>query len=134
MAECGYDGGYTTVQKYVMEKKSQLKSANGQFLKLEWAPGEAQVDFGVCDFRVLGVVREVHYLMVTFPLSNVSLAQRFWGETSKCVCEGLRAVFEFLRRRAAAARLRQRHRRRQARRRARERGRHLRGVRGPLRL
>ena len=95
MAECGYDGGYTTVQKYVKEKKSQLKSANGQFLKLEWAPGEAQVDFGVCDFRVLGVVREVHYLVVTFPFSNVSLAQRFWGETSECVREGLKAVFEF---------------------------------------
>lgn len=94
-AECGYDGGYTTVQKYVKEKKSQLKSANGQFLKLEWAPGEAQVDFGVCDFRVLGVVREVHYLVVTFPFSNVSLAQCFWGETSECVCEGLKAVFEF---------------------------------------
>ena len=95
VAECGYDGGYTTVQKYVKEKKSQLKSANGQFLKLEWAPGEAQVDFGVCDFRVLGVVREVHYLVVTFPFSNVSLAQCFWGETSECVCEGLKAVFEF---------------------------------------
>ena len=95
VAECGYDGGYTTVQKYVKEKKSQLKSANGQFLKLEWAPGEAQVDFDVCDFRVLGVVREVHYLVVTFPFSNVSLAQCFWGETSECVCEGLKAVFEF---------------------------------------
>ena len=77
------------------EKKAQLKSANGQFLEFEWAPDEAQVDFGVCDFRVLGVVREVHYLVVTFPFSNVSLAQRFWGETSECVREGLKAVFEF---------------------------------------
>ena len=95
VAECGCDGGYTTVQKYVKEKKFQLKSANGQFLKLEWEPGEAQVDFGVCDFRVLRAVHEVHYLVVTFPFSNVSLAQRFWGETSECVCEGLKAVFEF---------------------------------------
>lgn len=76
-------------------EKSQFKSANGQFLKLEWATGEAQVDFGVCDFRVLGVVREAHHLVVTFPFSNVSLAQSFWGETSECVCEGLKAVFEF---------------------------------------
>ena len=30
-----------------------------------------------------------------FPFSNVSLAQCFWGETSECVCEGLKAVFEF---------------------------------------
>ncbi len=95
VAECEYDGGYTTVQKYVKERKSQMKAARGQFLNLEWAPAEAQVDFGVCDFRVLGVVREVHYLVVTFPFSNVSLAQCFWGETSECVCEGLKAVFEF---------------------------------------
>lgn len=95
VAEFGYDGGYTTVQKYVKERKSQARSAKRQFLNLEWAPAEAQVDFGVCDFRVLGVAREVHYLVVTFPFSNVSLAQCFWGETSECVCEGLKAVFEF---------------------------------------
>ncbi len=95
VAECGYEGGYTIVQKYVRARKSELKRANDGFLHLEWAPAEAQVDFGVCDFRVLGVVREVHYLVVTFPFSNVSLAQCFWGENSECVCEGLRAVFEF---------------------------------------
>lgn len=95
VAECGYGGGYTTVQKYVKERKAQIKNAKSQFLNLEWAPGDAQVDFGVCDFRVLGVVREIHYLVVTFPFSNVSLAQCFWGETSECVCEGLKAVFEF---------------------------------------
>lgn len=95
VAECGYGGGYTTVQKYVKERRAQIKNAKSQFLNLEWAPGDAQVDFGVCDFRVLGVVREIHYLVVTFPFSNVSLAQCFWGETSECVCEGLKAVFEF---------------------------------------
>lgn len=95
VAECGYDGGYTIVQKYVKERKAEAGNAKDEFLNLEWAPGEAQVDFGVCDFRVLGVVREVHYLVVTFPFSNVSLAQCFWGETSECVCEGLKAVFEF---------------------------------------
>lgn len=95
VAECGYDGGYTTVQKYVKARKAQMRGPKGQYLNLEWAPAEAQVDFGVCDFKVLGVVREVRYLVVTFPFSNVSLAQCFWGETSECVCEGLKAVFEF---------------------------------------
>lgn len=83
------------MQKYVKKRKAQMKSGRAQYLNLEWAPAEAQVDFGVCDFRVLGVVREVHYLVVTFPFSNVSLAQCFWGEASECVCEGLKAVFEF---------------------------------------
>lgn len=64
VAECGYGGGYTTVQKYVKERRAQIKNAKSQFLNLEWAPGDAQVDFGVCDFRVLGVVREIHYLVV----------------------------------------------------------------------
>lgn len=95
VAECGYDGGYTTVQKYVRERKAETKAAKGQYLTLEWAPGEAQVDFGECDFRVLGVMRNVHYLVVTFPFSNVSLAQCFWGENAECVCEGLKAVFEY---------------------------------------
>ena len=95
VAECGFDGGYTIVQQYVKARKSELKRAKDEFLHLEWAPAEAQVDFGVCDFRILGIVREVHYLVVTFPFSNVSLAQCFRGENSECVCEGLKAVFEF---------------------------------------
>lgn len=95
VAECGFDGGYTIVQQYVKARRSELKRAKDEFLHLEWAPAEAQVDFGVCDFRILGIVREVHYLVVTFPFSNVSLAQCFRGENSECVCEGLKAVFEF---------------------------------------
>lgn len=95
MAECGFDGGYTIVQQCVKARKSELKRAKDEFLHLEWAPAEAQVDFGVCDFRILGIVREVHYLVVTFPFSNVSLVQCFRGESSECVCEGLKAVFEF---------------------------------------
>lgn len=95
VAECGFDGGYTTVQQYVRARKSELKRAKDEFLHFERAPAEAQVDFGVCDFRVLGIVREVHYLVVTFPFSNVSLVQCFWGENLECICEGLKAVFGF---------------------------------------
>ena len=58
VAECGFDGGYTTVQQYVRARKSELKRAKNEFLHLGWAPAEAQADFGVCDFRVLGIVRE----------------------------------------------------------------------------
>ena len=94
--EHGYKGGYSLVQAYVKKRKAELRAAADMFLELEWAPGEAQVDFGECEFRVLGVVRTVHYLVVTFPFSNVSLAQVFWGENSECVCEGLKAVFEFV--------------------------------------
>lgn len=47
-------------------------------LALNWLPGEVRVDFGKTDFRV----------------SNG--AQIFWDETAKCVCQGLRSVFEFV--------------------------------------
>ena len=93
--EQGYSGGYTLVQSYVKGKKRLNQSANDQFLNLVWSPGEAQVDFGLCDFKVLGVSKEVHYLVVTFPCSNVSLSQCFWGENAECVCEGLKAIFEY---------------------------------------
>lgn len=88
VAECGFDGGYTIVQQYVKAGRSELKRVKDEFLHLEWVPAEAQVDFGVCDFGILGIVREAHYLAVTFPFSSVSLAQCFRGVNSECVCEG----------------------------------------------
>lgn len=93
VAECGFDGGYTTVQQCVRVGKPELKRAKDEFLHLEWAPAEAQADFGVCDFRVLGIVREAHYLVVTSPFSDVPSGRCFWGENSECVCEGLKAIF-----------------------------------------
>lgn len=93
VAECGFDGGCTIVQQYVRARRAELRRAKDELLHLGWAPAEAQVDFGVCDFGVLGVVREVHYLVVTFPFSDVPLAQCLWGENPECVCEGLEAVF-----------------------------------------
>lgn len=99
--EEGFEGSYTTVQRYVKRRRERLaaeldaREAQG-FLLLDWAPGECQVDFGQADFRVRGVVQRGHFLVVEFPHSNVGLAQVFWGETAECVCQGLRNVFEFV--------------------------------------
>ena len=62
------------------------------------APGRVpgRLRAGQADFRVRGVVTRGHFLVVTFPHSNVGLAQVFWGETAECACQGLRDVFEFL--------------------------------------
>ena len=51
-----------------------------------------------------------HFLVVTFPHSNVGLAQVFWGETAECVCQGAPRRLRVPRGRAAARRVRQRHR------------------------
>lgn len=99
--EMGYTGSYSTVQRYVRRRKAQMaeerdaRDARG-YLQLSWLPGECQVDFGEADFRVRGVTRRGKYLTVSFPHSNVGLTQVFWGETSECVCQGLRDVFEFV--------------------------------------
>ena len=98
--ELGYDGSYSTVQRYVRRRREEMarerdrRDAEG-FLTLSWLPGEVQVDFGEADFRVRGVVTRGKYLTVTFPHPDVGPAQVFWGETSECVCQGLRNVFEF---------------------------------------
>ena len=99
--EEGYAGSYSTVQRYVKRRREEMarerdrRDAEG-FLTLRWLPGEVQVDFGEADFRVRGVTTRGKYLTVTFPHSNVGLTQVFWGETSECVCQGLRNVFEFV--------------------------------------
>ena len=54
------------------------------------------MDFGEADFKVRGVLQRGYYLTVSFPHANVGLTQVFWGETSECVCQGLRNVFEFV--------------------------------------
>ena len=98
-----------------MAAERDRRDAQG-YLKLEWLPGEAQVDFGEADFRVRGVVTRGKYLTVTFPHSNVGLTQVFWGEASECVCQGLRDVFEFVSGVPPQGGLRQRDRGRRARR------------------
>lgn len=35
------------------------------------------------------------YFVVTFPYSNVGLAQVFPGQNAECVCQGLRNIFEY---------------------------------------
>lgn len=99
--EEGYTGSYSTVQRYVRRRREEMRAerdARDQqgYLDLDWLPGECQVDFGEADFRVRGVVTRGKYLTVSFPHSNVGITQVFWGETSECVCQGLRNVFEFV--------------------------------------
>jgi transposase len=92
--EHDFDGSYSLVQRYVKELKSQ--SGQEAFLDLIWPPAEAQVDFGQADFDICGVRIRMHYLVITFPYSNVGIVQIFYGETAECVCEGLKRIFAFI--------------------------------------
>ncbi|MDD6566532.1 MAG: IS21 family transposase [Olsenella sp.] len=98
--ELGYEGSYSTARRYVRRRREEMarerdrRDAEG-FLAPGWLPGEVQVDFGEADFGVRGVLTRGKYPAAAFPHSNVGLTQVFWGETSECVCQGLRNVFEF---------------------------------------
>lgn len=94
--EYGADVGCSTVRRYVSEARAARKALDGQHLDLDWHPGEAQADFGEADFCVRGVKTRMKYFVVSFPYSNVGLAQVFPGENAECVCEGLRRAFEYV--------------------------------------
>lgn len=51
--EEGFDGSYSTVQRYVKSIRHEQQARATQ--ELVWEPGSAQVDFGEADFNVNGV-------------------------------------------------------------------------------
>lgn len=83
----------STVRNYVRALKSERTAAKDSFLDLQWPPGEAQADFGEADFYVSGVRRRLSYFVLSFPYSNVGLAQVFPGENAECVCQALKSIF-----------------------------------------
>lgn len=94
VAEHGFTGSYTTVQRWVKRWRQSRRQPGEGYNELVWEPGIAQADFGEADAYIKGVRIRVHMLVVTFPYSNARYAAALPGETSECVCEGLRQIFE----------------------------------------
>ena len=90
-----FNVSYETVQRYIKKSKQMLQEQQG-FQELVWHPGEAQVDFGAADFSEQGERIRKKFLTVSFPYSNNSFSQVFGGETSECVCQGLKDIFEYI--------------------------------------
>lgn len=93
--ELGADVGQSTVRNYGSKKRAASRPEAG-YLDLTWAPGECQADFGEADFYVDGVRQRLSFFVMTFPFSNVGLAQVFPGENSECVCQALKNIFEYV--------------------------------------
>ena len=90
-----YDCAYNSVQRYVkgaLRAQRALRASQ----ELIWHPGESQCDFGEADFRERGGLVRRKYLTLSFPYSNDSYTQVFGGETSECVCQGLKGIFGYL--------------------------------------
>ena len=89
VAECGFTGSYSSVQRWVKRWRREHRMEPDGFAELEWAPGSAQVDFGQARAVIAGIERVVHFLVVSFPYSNMRWVVALPGETSECVCQGL---------------------------------------------
>lgn len=95
--EEGVEVAESTVRQYVRALRAELGGSEaGGFLDQVWSPGEAQADFGEADFCVRGVKTRMSYFVLTFPYSNIGMAQVFPGENAECVCQGLKNVFGFV--------------------------------------
>jgi len=94
VAEHGYTGSYSPVQRLVKQYRAEHRLRADGFLELQWPPGQAQVDFGQGVAIIAGVRLVLHLLVVTFPFSNTRFVQAYRGETAECVGDGLRRIFE----------------------------------------
>ena len=95
-AEIEYDGEYTTTPGYVRRWREANRSGSDGYGELVWAPGVAQIDFGVAKARIAGELVDDHYLVVTFPHSNMRYVTSLPGENAECLCRGPVEVFEHI--------------------------------------
>lgn len=94
VAERGYGGSYSTVQRFVRELRLARAAAGGEgYLELEWAPGTCQVDFGNFRAAVGGRTLGLKLLVATLPHSNDRQCVALMSQRSECLCAGLLEIF-----------------------------------------
>lgn len=91
--EYGYAGGYTQVKDYVRKSRHLLQEV---FVPLEFAPGEAQVDWGEATVLQDGIERKAHLFVLTLHTSDVRFVAAFPRATLEFFIEGHLRAFEFL--------------------------------------
>ncbi len=96
VAEHGFAGTYSPVQRFVKKWTALNRTAGEGFTELVWPAGTVQVDFGQAEAIIAGIRQVLHIFLVTFPFSNMRFVQAYRGETAECVCHGLRTVFEHI--------------------------------------
>lgn len=64
LAETDYDGEYSTTMRYVHRWREANRGVPDRegYVRLEWAAGSMQVDFGVARARIAGEMADVHCL------------------------------------------------------------------------
>ena len=93
----GFNCSYRTVAGYVaMKKKEIFGQERSAYIPLEHIPGEAQVDFGDCDFYLNDHLFSGKHLNLSFPHCNKGYIQLFKGENQQCLFEGLKNIFAYI--------------------------------------
>lgn len=94
--EEGFEGSYSSVQRYVKRWREEHRSDGDGYLELDWSAGVMQVDFGEAVATIGGGDVKVHCLVATFPHSNMRYVAAMPGENAECVCEGLAQIFDHI--------------------------------------
>lgn len=94
--EEGFEGSYSSVQRYVKRWREEHRSDGDGYLELDWSAGVMQVDFGEAVATIGGGDVKVHCLVATFPHSNMRYVAAMPGENAECVCEGLTRIFDHI--------------------------------------
>jgi len=92
--EHSFEGGYTSVKRYVRKKKYLMKETAAGHLPLSQPMGQAQVDFG--EFKYydgLGRDNTGYALTLSFPYSNMAFTQVFKSQNQECLLEGMKRIF-----------------------------------------
>lgn len=94
--EEGFQGSYSSVQRYVRRWREEHRPDGDGYLELDWRAGAMQVDFGEAVATIGGGDVKVHCLVATFPHSNMRYVAAMPGENAECVCEGLTQIFDHI--------------------------------------
>ena len=94
--EEGFEGSYSSVQRYVKRWREEHRSDGDGYLELDWSAGVMQVDFGEAVATIGGGDVKVHCLVATFPHSNMRYVAAMPGENAECVCEGLAQILSLI--------------------------------------
>lgn len=89
-----FQGGYSSVKRYVRKKKEQMKQYQEGFLPLAHPEAHAQIDFGKFKYyNSISIGQKGYALIITFPYSNAGWMQVFPSENQECLLEGMKRIF-----------------------------------------
>jgi transposase len=90
--EEGFTGKYTIVKDAVREIQ---KTSQEVFMPLKQPPGEAQVDFGQAVCKMGGILRKIHFFVMSLPYSDAFFIKAYDRECTETFWDGHVRAFNF---------------------------------------